>query len=170
MKRCVHKSCLFIFASTLLAPTLSLHRLVAGPEEPLMNLSLFTPPDDLNFILVKGSTVPFKAAIMLLPSSVDAMYYAGELIVNGKKYGRPFEFKLLPKGPGSSAGGMETMTWYVHVTGPRTMTVQLHLSAHGFVTQKSFEYRTQVYGFKLRCNPKHCALIRFFEELFQGCW
>jgi len=128
------------------------------------------PPADWDWPpVVKGTTVDFKASVILTPSATDAIEYFGELIVNGKNYGQ-FKYRLLPKYPGVSEGGVVDMVWPVKITGPREMTAELRLSAVGFLhPDKRIVFHGEVAKFPVRCNPKDFVLARFFQSLFHRC-
>ena len=137
---------------------------VTGPAEQMLSFSPLTGKD-----LVRGTSIRMSADVALVPSSSDTVEYVSKLTVNRRVY-RSFETVLLPPAPLSRESVNETLTWFVHIVGPKKMTVRLQLTGKGSAPRTSFIFSDTERTYRIICNPHTFWPIRKLQEVFGVCW
>lgn len=137
---------------------------LTGPAEQMLSFSPVSGKD-----LVRGTTIRMSADVTLIPSSSDAVEYVSRLTVNKRIY-RSFDTVLFPPAPLSNESMNETLTWFVHVAGPKKMTVRLQLTGMGSSPQTSFMFSDTERSYRVICNLRTFWPIRKLQEVFGTCW
>jgi hypothetical protein len=136
---------------------------------PSEQLHQFLPGD--GEVLTKGTTVRVSAAVTLYPSLTESVEYIGTIKVNGRRRrtNGPFYSALTAQTPGNSETLSETLSWFVHVKGPKTMTVRLHLSGIGESSNATFQFADISRNYSVKCNSKEFVLFRWLDHLCGRC-
>jgi hypothetical protein len=136
-----------------------------GPGERVVE---FLPSD--TEILTKGTTVKVSAVVALFPSRTETVRYFGNITINGRRrrYDGTFVNVLTPLTAGSAESLNETQSWFVHVTGPKTMRIRLQLTATGESSGASFRFADLMRTYSVKCNQQTFVLLRLIEH-FLGC-
>lgn len=122
-------------------------------------------------VLMMGSIVRVSATVTLQPSRTESTEYIGTITVNGQRRrdNGPFDTVLTPPASGGSETVKETLSWFVHVRGPKIMKLRVQLRGIGISSHAAFQFADVTRQYPVKCDLRSSVFLRLIERLFGCC-